>query len=75
MKPPKQLRRWATWARALILPMGGVNRHLCVLAGRTAEELGAQPEVIRRLEALTRETCQEAGFIAEKSSQGHCGVV
>lgn len=71
MKLPEWLRLWGRWGRALLLPIGDIDNHLCFLARRTAKELGAQPEVIQRLEVLTIETCQEIGLVTAENNKTH----
>lgn len=62
MKITKRFRYWGKRARAFLHPIKNLESHLRLLTRRTSKGLGFLHEVSKRLEHLTKETCQEIGI-------------
>lgn len=59
MSLPNFVKRWARYSRAALMPMGSPESHLCLVARRTARELGIHPGAAADLERRLSTTCQE----------------
>ena len=64
MRLPGWIRVGGRRFRSMLFPIGDIHLHLLKLTKKTALEVGMQPEVIRRMEVLVDETCQEIGLSA-----------
>ncbi len=56
------IRELARWGRAVLLPIGSVNRHLRYLVVKTGKELHFEPEVFQKLEMDSKATLHEIGI-------------